>query len=60
MERLTGDNVMNWMVVINDKKQYSVWPVEYEIPLGWMAICRTGTKEECLSHIAKIWPEPTK
>ncbi|OTA17445.1 MbtH-like protein from the pyoverdine cluster [Xenorhabdus vietnamensis] len=60
MERLTGNDAMNWMVVINDKKQYSVWPVEYEIPMGWIAISRTGTKEECLSHIVKIWPEPTK
>ncbi|PHM74477.1 MbtH family NRPS accessory protein [Xenorhabdus kozodoii] len=60
MERLTGSDAINWMVVINGKKQYSVWPVAYEIPLGWMAIGRTGTKEACLSHIAKIWPQPTK
>ncbi|MEQ1976860.1 MbtH family NRPS accessory protein [Xenorhabdus sp. SGI240] len=60
MERLTEKDAMNWMIVINGKKQYSIWPVGYEIPLGWMAIGITGTKEECLSHIAKIWPEPTK
>ncbi|OKP00570.1 MbtH family NRPS accessory protein [Xenorhabdus eapokensis] len=60
MERLTGNDAMKWMIVMNGKKQYSVWPVEYEIPMGWMAIGRTGTKEECLSYIAKIWPEPTK
>ncbi|CDL84842.1 MbtH family NRPS accessory protein [Xenorhabdus szentirmaii] len=60
MKSLTKNDAMNWMVVINAKKQYSVWPSEYEIPMGWMAIGRMGSKEECLNHIAVIWPEPTK
>ncbi|WP_237386980.1 MbtH family NRPS accessory protein [Xenorhabdus sp. Sc-CR9] len=60
MKQLNGRNTMSWMVVINVKKQYSVWPTEYEIPMGWIATGRMGSKEECLDHIANIWPEPTK
>ncbi|PHM48831.1 MbtH family NRPS accessory protein [Xenorhabdus miraniensis] len=60
MKQSTGNDAMNWMVVINAKKRYSVWPAEYDIPMGWMTIGRMGSKEECLSHIAAIWPEPTK
>ncbi|WP_374053560.1 MbtH family NRPS accessory protein [Xenorhabdus taiwanensis] len=48
------------MIVTNGKQHYSVWPVEYEIPIGWRVIGRTGTKEECLNYIAKIWQEPTR
>ncbi|AOM42094.1 MbtH family NRPS accessory protein [Xenorhabdus hominickii] len=59
MGQLTGNDDMNWRVVVNVKKQYSVWPTEFEIPMGWMATGKTGSKEECLSHIAEIWPEPT-
>ncbi|AYA41214.1 MbtH family NRPS accessory protein [Xenorhabdus nematophila] len=60
MKQLTGNDAMNWMVVLNGKKQYSVWPTEYDIPVGWMATGRTGSKDDCLNHIAAIWPEPTK
>ncbi|PHM51947.1 MbtH family NRPS accessory protein [Xenorhabdus sp. KK7.4] len=60
MEQLTGNEAALWIVVINSKKQYSVWPDEYRIPIGWMAIGKEGPKAECLEYIAGIWPEPTK
>ncbi|MBD2813323.1 MbtH family NRPS accessory protein [Xenorhabdus sp. Flor] len=60
MQQLTGNESEVWMVVINIKKQYSIWPDESLIPIGWMATGKKGTKEECLNHIASIWPEPTK
>ncbi|WP_338804325.1 MbtH family NRPS accessory protein [Xenorhabdus griffiniae] len=60
MERLIRKEIMNWMIFTNGKQHYSVWPIEYEIPQGWMVIGRTGTKEECLSYITKIWQEPTR
>ncbi|MDE1475656.1 MbtH family protein [Xenorhabdus bovienii] len=59
MEQLTGNEAMNWMVVVNSKKKYSVWPEAYVLPVGWVAIGMIGSKEECLNHIAGIWPKPT-
>lgn len=44
-------------VVINDEEQYSVWPQGKDIPDGWRAEGVTGTKEECLSHIAEVWTD---
>ncbi|MDX7989361.1 MbtH family protein [Xenorhabdus sp. 12] len=55
-----GNGDMDWAVVINSKKQYSIWPSEGKIPMGWMATGKVGAKDECLNHIAAIWPEPTK
>ncbi|MGJ0625027.1 MbtH family NRPS accessory protein [Xenorhabdus bovienii] len=50
---------MNWIVVVNSRKKYSVWPEAYVLPVGWGAIGMVGSKEECLNHIAGIWPKPT-
>ncbi|MEU8889959.1 MbtH family NRPS accessory protein [Streptomyces sp. NPDC048442] len=44
-------------VVLNDEEQYSVWSQEKDIPDGWRADGVTGTKEECLSHIAEVWTD---
>jgi uncharacterized protein YbdZ (MbtH family) len=44
-------------VVMNHEEQYSVWPVDREIPLGWQTVGRSGTKEDCLKHIEEIWTD---
>lgn len=44
-------------VVRNHEEQYSIWPVEREIPAGWEAVGQRGTKEECLAHIESVWTD---
>lgn len=44
-----------YAVVTNSEKQYSVWPVDREIPAGWKREGKTGTKQECVDYIAKVW-----
>jgi MbtH protein len=44
-------------VVVNDEGQYSIWPAGKEIPAGWHATGKTGTKDECLSHIEEVWTD---
>lgn len=44
-------------VVINDEEQYSIWPTGRELPLGWRAVGVTGTKQDCLAHIDKVWTD---
>ncbi|MET8142147.1 MbtH family NRPS accessory protein [Sphaerisporangium sp. NPDC005288] len=44
-------------VVVNDEDQYSLWPLDQELPAGWRAEGFTGGKEECLSHIEEIWTD---
>ncbi|MBL4672038.1 MAG: MbtH family NRPS accessory protein [Arenicella sp.] len=44
-------------VVYNHEEQYSIWLVERELPLGWSEEGKTGSKEECLNHIEKIWTD---
>jgi MbtH protein len=47
----------SWRVVVNLEDQYSIWPTFKDIPLGWREEGKTGSKEECLSHIKEIWTD---
>lgn len=44
-------------MVRNHEEQYSVWPVEREIPAGWDAVGFEGTRDECLDHIETVWDD---
>lgn len=44
-------------VVINDEEQYSIWPVDREIPLGWRAVGKQASKAECLAYINEVWTD---
>jgi len=46
-----------YTVVINDEEQYSIWFANRELPLGWRAVGKSGTKQECLHHIKTVWTD---
>ncbi|MEM8929864.1 MAG: MbtH family NRPS accessory protein, partial [Acidobacteriota bacterium] len=41
----------------NHEEQYSIWPADRELPLGWKAEGVEGTKKECLDHIEEVWTD---
>jgi len=44
-----------YKVVMNYEEQYSIWPIDYEMPLGWNDTGKSGTKVECLDYINNVW-----
>ncbi|MDF5717237.1 MAG: MbtH family protein [Rhizonema sp. NSF051] len=46
-----------YKVVVNHEQQYSIWPTERENALGWYNASYSGSKEECLAYINKVWTE---
>jgi len=46
-----------YKVVINTEAQYSIWLSERENPRGWRDTGKTGTKEECLEFVEKLWSD---
>ena len=40
-----------YMVVVNHEEQYSIWPANRELPLGWQAEGFRGDKAACLAPI---------
>lgn len=49
------NNEIQYLVVLNDEQQYSIWPAHRELPLGWHPDGTAGTKQECLDHIEQVW-----
>ncbi len=46
-----------YSVVINHEEQYSIWPADRENALGWSAVGKTGSKQECLDYIKEVWTD---
>ena len=44
-----------YKVVVNDEAQHSIWPADRENALGWHDEGFSGSREECLAHIEKVW-----
>ncbi|BBL71149.1 MbtH family protein [Methylogaea oryzae] len=51
------DDATVYQVVINHEEQYSIWPEYKEIPLGWTALDKAGSKQECLDYIKAAWTD---
>lgn len=44
-------------VVTNHEEQFSIWPSDQQLPLGWEAVGKRGLKSECLEYINKVWTD---
>ncbi|MFN0202893.1 MAG: MbtH family protein [Bacteroidia bacterium] len=51
------DENMIYSVVMNHEEQYSIWPAERELALGWHAVGKQGLKQECLDYIQEVWTD---
>ncbi len=50
------DNTV-YTVVVNHEEQYSIWPADREMPLGWKAVGKEGNKQDCLDYIEEVWTD---
>lgn len=46
-----------FLVLINDERQYSLWPTFRDIPAGWTAVGPRGARQDCLSYIEEHWTD---
>lgn len=44
-------------VVVNHEEQYSIWPLVDALPPGWRLEGVSGTADECLAHIGRVWTD---
>lgn len=51
------DESIPFLVVVNHEEQYSIWPADRELPAGWRAEGKSGTRKECLEHIEQVWTD---
>ena len=57
MSSNTTENSTMYKAVVNHEEQYSIWPVNKDIPLGWREAGKKGTKQECLDYITEVWTD---
>ena len=46
-----------YLVVINDEEQYSIWEALLPVPGGWHAEGFSGSKQDCLAHVERVWTD---
>jgi MbtH protein len=46
-----------YTAVVNHEEQYSIWPADRELPLGWTAVGKPGPKAEVLAWIEEVWTD---
>ena len=54
---MAGNIPEEFVVVVNEEEQYSIWFVGREIPPGWREVGKTGSKQECLDYIKEVWTD---
>ncbi len=46
-----------FFVLVNDERQYSLWPSFAEIPAGWLNVFGEEGRQECLDYIEEHWTD---
>jgi MbtH protein len=46
-----------YAVVVNAEEQYSIWPANRDLPLGWSPAGFSGEKAACLAYIEQVWTD---
>lgn len=54
---LTTTAEPDYVVVVNDEEQYSIWRSDRELPAGWQADGPARSKDECLTYIDTVWTD---
>lgn len=44
-----------YLTVVNNEGQYSIWPANKTLPVGWNEAGKRGSREECLQYIVQVW-----
>lgn len=52
-----NEDTRDYLVVLNDEEQYSIWLSDKSLPSGWRAEGTSGSKETCLDHIERVWTD---
>jgi MbtH protein len=51
------DEEGEYLVLVNEEGQYSLWPARLEPPVGWKATGPRGARKDCLAWIEQNWTD---
>lgn len=55
MDNPFDDDDAQFLVLINEQEQRSLWPDGHSIPEGWEVEHGPESREDCLSHVEDVW-----
>jgi MbtH protein len=44
-----------YIVLVNDERQYSLWPAAMQVPAGWAAVHGPAGRSSCLDYVNEHW-----
>jgi MbtH protein len=50
------DDLADYLVLVNDEGQHSIWPTFAAVPGGWQEVY-SGPRAQCLEYIEKNWTD---
>jgi MbtH protein len=51
------DDSGQYLALVNDEGQYSLWPALIEPPAGWTVTAAARSRSECLAYIEANWTD---
>lgn len=57
MENPFDDESAKFLVLINDERQYSLWPASLDLPAGWKIARDEDTRSNCLEFVTAAWTD---
>lgn len=51
------DDDGEFIVLVNDENQHSLWPTFRDAPAGWRTVGPRGKRQECLDWIEANWTD---
>ncbi|BCJ33897.1 protein mbtH [Actinocatenispora thailandica] len=46
-----------FLVLINDERQYSLWPAAIDVPPGWTVTLTESDHQTCVDYIEEHWTD---
>jgi len=51
------NDAAEYLVLANDRGQYSLWPVSLHIPAGWLVTAGPASRQESLDFVNEHWQD---
>lgn len=51
------DSDGQFLVLVNDEDQHSIWPVFAQVPPGWRVVYGAADRASCLDYVERNWTD---
>jgi MbtH protein len=48
---------IDYLVLVNDEGQHSLWPQVIDPPAGWRQVFGADSRAACLEYVERSWPD---